>query len=139
MPQAVRGTSSMQLVPLGRRESQCYPSTREKRVTMLPLNEGEESHNATPQRGRRESQCYPSNTKVCSEQMLLSIEAQLCTRRECKHFDHEGLHQLQCTECMWDVETFFTLYVCTAVLMGGREVGRSAGREVGSFLAEIRQ
>ena len=37
---------------------------------------------------------------IDSEQTLLSIEAQLCTRIEsAKCFDHEGLHQLQCTKC----------------------------------------
>ena len=53
---------------------------------------------------------------IDSEQMLLSIEAQLCTRRECKCFDHEGFHQLQCSVEGLRGRNVCTLYMCTAVL-----------------------
>ena len=52
---------------------------------------------------------------IDSEQMLLSIEAQLCTRKECKTFRPRRPFALQLKKA-FVVETFCTLYVCTAVL-----------------------
>ena len=54
-------------------------------------------------------QLPPKMKRIRTKVMLLSIEAQHTYIESAKHFDHEGLHQLQCTTCVSDVVLFYIL------------------------------